>query len=56
VGIEFKPQPAGGLPARRYGDPRRAERLLGFRATTSLAEGLRHLIAWRRGALAGVTV
>jgi UDP-glucose 4-epimerase len=56
VGIEFKPQPAGGLPARRYGDPRRAEELLGFRATTSLAEGLRQLIAWRRGALAGVTV
>jgi nucleoside-diphosphate-sugar epimerase len=56
AGMEFKPQPAGGLPQRRYGDPRRAEELLGFRATTSLADGLRQLIAWRRGALAGATV
>ncbi|MDP9252169.1 MAG: NAD-dependent epimerase/dehydratase family protein [Chloroflexota bacterium] len=53
AGMEFKPQPAGGLPQRRYGDPRRAEELLGFRATTSLADGLRQLIAWRRGTLAG---
>jgi len=52
VGLEFKPQPTGGLPERRYGDPRRAEELLGFRATTPLAEGLRQLVAWRRGTLA----
>jgi UDP-glucose 4-epimerase len=52
AGLEFKPQPAGGLPRRRYGDPRRAEELLGFRAKTSLADGLRELIAWRREALA----
>jgi len=54
VGIERQPQPAGGLPARRFGDPRRAEELLGFRARTSLEEGLRTLIAWRRGQLAAV--
>lgn len=52
VGMEFKAQPAGQLPARRYGDPRRAEELLGFRAATSLADGVRQLIAWRREALA----
>ena len=56
AGIEFRPQPARGLPERRYGDPRRAEDVLGFRATTSLADGLRQLIAWRRGTLAGARV
>jgi len=56
AGIEFRPQPAGGLPERRFGDPRRAEDLLGFRATTTLADGLRQLIAWRRGTLAGSRV
>ena len=56
AGIEFKPRPAGALPERRYGDPRRAENLLGFRATTSLADGLRQLIAWRRAALTGSRV
>jgi len=52
VGIEFKPQPAGALPARRYGDPRRSEELLGFRAETKLADGVRALIRWRSEALA----
>ncbi len=52
VGIEFKPQPPGALPARRYGDPRRAEELLGFRAETKLADGVRELIRWRSEALA----
>jgi UDP-glucose 4-epimerase len=56
VGVEFKPQPAGGLPQRRYGDARRAEEVLGFRAATPLHDGLRQLIAWRREALAGSTV
>jgi len=56
AGMEFKPQPAGGLPGRRYGDVRRAEDLLGFRATTPLVDGLRQLIAWRRAALAGSTI
>ena len=52
VGLEFKPQPAGALPARRYGDSRRAEELLGFRAETKLADGVRELIRWRSEALA----
>ena len=53
VGIEFKPQPVGPLPARRFGDPRRARELLGFSAVTGLADGMRKLIEWRREALAG---
>ncbi|HET7700510.1 MAG TPA: NAD-dependent epimerase/dehydratase family protein [Candidatus Limnocylindria bacterium] len=53
VGMEFKPQPPGALPARRYGDPRRAQELLGFRAETALADGVRQLIDWRRSQLAG---
>lgn len=52
VGMEFKPQPAGALPARRVGDPRRAQELLGFRAGTTLADGVRKLIEWRREVLA----
>jgi nucleoside-diphosphate-sugar epimerase len=52
AGMEFKPQPAGALPARRYGDPRRAQELLGFRAETKLADGVRKLMEWRREALA----
>jgi UDP-glucose 4-epimerase len=52
VGMEFKPQPAGALPARRVGDPRRAQELLGFRAGTTLADGVRKLIEWRRDVLA----
>jgi len=54
VGLDFVPQPAGGLPARRYGDPTRATETLGFRAKTGLAEGLRRLVAWRKEALASV--
>ena len=52
VGMEFKPQPAGALPARRFGDPRRAQELLGFRAETKLEDGVRTLIEWRRAQLA----
>jgi UDP-glucose 4-epimerase len=52
VGVEYKPQPAGALPARRYGDPSRADRVIGFRAETGLREGLRRLIDWRRETLA----
>jgi UDP-glucose 4-epimerase len=52
VGIEYKPQPPGALPARRVGDPARAEKVLGFRAQTALADGVKKLIAWRRETLA----
>ena len=52
VGMEFKPQPAGALPARRVGDPVRAAELLGFTAETNVEEGVRRLIAWRREVLA----
>jgi UDP-glucose 4-epimerase len=52
VGMEFKPQPAGALPARRVGDPRRASEMLGFKAETTLEEGVTRLIEWRREALA----
>lgn len=52
VGVRYQPQPAGGLPQRRYGDPRRASDVLGFRAETDLREGLRRLMEWRKAALA----
>lgn len=53
AGMEFKPQPDGALPARRVGDPRRARELLGFEATTTLEEGVKRLIEWRKGVLSG---
>ena len=52
VGIEFRPQPEGALPARRVGDPSRAAEVLGFRAETGLEEGVVKLIEWRKQALA----
>ena len=54
VGMEFKPQPEGALPARRVGDPRRAAELLGFKAETTLEAGVQRLIEWRREVLARV--
>jgi len=54
VGMEFKPQPAGALPARRVGDPTRAAELFGFKAETTLEEGVRRLVKWRREVLARV--
>ena len=51
VGMEFTPQPAGALPARRVGDPRRARDLLGFAAATTLEDGVRRLIEWRKEVL-----
>lgn len=52
VGMEFKPQPAGALPARRVGDPGRAQEVLGFKAETTLDAGVQRLIDWRHEALA----
>jgi UDP-glucose 4-epimerase len=51
VGLEFTPQPAGALPARRVGDPTRARELLGFEAKTTLEEGVTRLIEWRKEVL-----
>jgi len=51
VGMEFKPQPEGALPARRVGDPKRAKELLGFEAQTSLEDGVKRLIEWRKEVL-----
>ncbi|MDP9320507.1 MAG: NAD-dependent epimerase/dehydratase family protein [Chloroflexota bacterium] len=51
AGMEFKPQPRGGLPPRRVGDPTRARELLGFEARTSLEDGVRRLIEWRKEVL-----
>ena len=53
AGLVFQPQPPGALPNRRVGDPSGAERLLGFRARTTLREGMAALIDWRSRELAG---
>jgi UDP-glucose 4-epimerase len=54
VGIEYKPQPPGQLPQRRYGDPTRASEVLGFRAAVELREGLGRLIEWRKEAMGAI--
>jgi UDP-glucose 4-epimerase len=51
VGIQYKPEPPGQLPQRRYGDATRAGDVIGFRAQTGLREGVERLIEWRRAAL-----
>jgi UDP-glucose 4-epimerase len=51
AGVTFQPEAPGALPARRTGDPAAAERLLGFRASTTLREGLTSLIKWRSAEL-----
>lgn len=52
-GKEGKLQPEfqmmdSGLVTRRWGDPTRARTKLGFEATTSVEEGMRRVIDWRR--------
>ena len=49
---EYRPQEQMFV-THRVGSTDKAERLLGFRATTSLDEGLRSVVAWRRGDMAG---
>lgn len=44
------------LVSRRFGCPKRAQELLGFKATTSIEEGLRKVIAWREAEKARTAV
>jgi UDP-glucose 4-epimerase len=48
---EYHPQ-AQSFVTHRIGSVEKAERMLGFRATTPLVDGLRRLLAWRRPTLA----
>jgi UDP-glucose 4-epimerase len=45
---EYGPERSVNPVARRLGDTRKAERVLGFRAGIGLAEGLRRLVAWHQ--------
>jgi len=38
---------ASGLVARRWGDPAKAKKMLGFETTIGVEEGMRRVIAWR---------
>jgi UDP-glucose 4-epimerase len=52
---EYRPQ-AQSFVTHRIGSVDKAERLLGFRATTPLVEGLQRLLAWRRPTLASAVL
>jgi UDP-glucose 4-epimerase len=43
---EFQPMDSG-LVTRRWGDPTKARKMLGFETTTSVEEGMSRVIAWR---------
>jgi UDP-glucose 4-epimerase len=43
---EYGPERKVNAVSRRLADTTKAERLLGFRATTTLEDGLRHLVQW----------
>lgn len=43
---EFQPMDSG-LVTRRWGDPSKARKMLGFETTTSVEEGMSRVIAWR---------
>jgi UDP-glucose 4-epimerase len=49
---EFRPARSVNPVPRRLADTKKAENMLGFKAEVSVEEGLRRLIAWRRGVLA----
>ncbi|HLG17487.1 MAG TPA: SDR family NAD(P)-dependent oxidoreductase [Blastocatellia bacterium] len=44
-----------GLVSRRWGDPTKARKMLGFEATTSVEEGMRRVISWRERAKSAAT-
>jgi len=44
----FQPVMDSGLVTRRWGDPTKARERLGFVTTTSVEEGMRRTIAWRK--------
>jgi UDP-glucose 4-epimerase len=44
----------GRLVTRRWGSPDKAKELLGFETTTSVREGMQHVIDWRRAQLVSV--
>jgi UDP-glucose 4-epimerase len=44
---EFQPMDSG-LVSRRWGSPTKASEMLGFETTTSVEEGMRRVIEWRR--------
>jgi UDP-glucose 4-epimerase len=53
--IDYRPE-AQSFVTHRIGSTEKAERLLGFRATTPLREGLKSVVDWRlasRGATSG---
>jgi len=49
---EFLPERSVNPVPRRLADTRKAKELLGFKAKVSVEEGLRRLIAWRKGVVA----
>jgi UDP-glucose 4-epimerase len=51
----FEPMDSG-LVTRRWGDPTKARELLGFVPTTSVAEGMRRVIAWRKARSEGRSI
>jgi UDP-glucose 4-epimerase len=53
---EFGPERAVNPVPRRLADTRKAERLLGFKTSVGLEEGLRRLVDWRRELLAAQAV
>lgn len=52
--IQYAPRSQATLVRNRIGCPKRAKADLGFEAKTSLEEGLRELIAWRKSHIAEV--
>jgi nucleoside-diphosphate-sugar epimerase len=52
--LDFRPARSWDHSGRRFGDPLKAQRELGFRARVSHEEGVRRTIAWTREALPAI--